>query len=99
MLLITIKRARIAHSRRMRHSGERSNGSVRSPQSQSWVDYIINTSGYDFRKGQQIAANATIVPRKLGLEVAIRAVGAPYRVPASSPSDAWYSILPLRRSR
>jgi transposase InsO family protein len=30
----------------------RSNGSAASLQPPSWVDYIINTSGYDFRKGQ-----------------------------------------------
>jgi len=52
LLPITIKRARIGHSRRIFHCGERSSGSVRSQLCQSRVDYIINTSGYDYRKGQ-----------------------------------------------
>jgi hypothetical protein len=49
MLLITIKRAHIVDSRRMRHCSEQSSGSVRLQQTQSC---ITNTFGYDFRKGQ-----------------------------------------------
>jgi hypothetical protein len=36
----------------MRHWIEQSNGLVPSLLCPSWVDYIIATRGYDFRKGQ-----------------------------------------------
>ena len=50
MRLITIKRARIGLCRRMRRYDEPSNKSAALPPSRSLVDYITNTSGYDFGK-------------------------------------------------
>src|SRR5215831_4901538 len=52
MQRITIKRARTWHCRRMRHYVELSNGLAPSSQFRSWLDCIINTSGCNFRKGQ-----------------------------------------------
>jgi hypothetical protein len=40
---------------RMRRCIDQSNGLVSSLPSPSWLDCIINTSGYDFRKGQGTA--------------------------------------------
>ena len=48
----TIKRARIDPSRRTHQYAEPLNGSAPLPLSRSRADSIINTSGYDFRKGQ-----------------------------------------------
>src|SRR5439155_25485529 len=52
MRRITIRRARTWHYRKMRPCIEQSNGPVSLSLSQSCPDCIINTSGYDFRKGQ-----------------------------------------------
>src|SRR5438045_4105953 len=52
MPFITIRRARTWHYRKMRPCIEQSNGPVSLSLSQSCPDCIINTSGYDFRKGQ-----------------------------------------------
>src|SRR5262249_35184702 len=49
---ITIKRARTWHDRKMRPCIEPSTGPVSLSPFRSWPDCIINTSGYDFRKGQ-----------------------------------------------
>jgi hypothetical protein len=48
-----MNRARTYHCTRMRHCIEQSNGLVPSLLCPSWVDYIIATRGYDFRKGQE----------------------------------------------
>ncbi len=50
-----MNRARTYHCTRMRHCIEQSNGLVPSLLCPSWVDCIIATRGYDFRKGQGIA--------------------------------------------
>jgi hypothetical protein len=50
----TIKRVRIGLCGRMRRYDEPSNKSAASSPSRSLVDYITNTSGYNFRKGQQL---------------------------------------------
>ncbi|MGA8697682.1 MAG: hypothetical protein WB689_28385, partial [Xanthobacteraceae bacterium] len=47
-----MNRARTYHCTRMRHCIKQSNGLVPSLLCPSWVDYIIATRGYDFRKGQ-----------------------------------------------
>src|SRR5437773_9132760 len=47
-----MNRARTYHCTRMRHCIEQSNGLVPSLLCPSWVDCIIATRGYDFRKGQ-----------------------------------------------
>ena len=47
-----MNRARTYHCTRMRHCIEQSNGLVPSLLCPSWVDFIIATRGYDFRKGQ-----------------------------------------------
>ena len=52
MRRITTKRARTWHYRRMHPCIEQSNGLASLSPFQSWPDCIINTSGYDFRKGQ-----------------------------------------------
>jgi hypothetical protein len=46
-----MNRARTYHCTRMRHCIEQSNGLVSSLLCPSWVDCIIATRGYDFRKG------------------------------------------------
>jgi hypothetical protein len=46
-----MNRARTYHCTRMRRCIEQSNGLVPSLLCPSWVDYIIATRGYDFRKG------------------------------------------------
>jgi hypothetical protein len=51
MRLITIKRAGIGHTRRMRHYGKMQRIGSITP-FRSSADYIINTFGYDFRKAQ-----------------------------------------------
>jgi hypothetical protein len=48
-----MNRARTYHCTRMRRCIEQSNGLVPSLLCPSWVDYIIATRGYDFRKGQR----------------------------------------------
>jgi hypothetical protein len=52
MPLITIKHAHTGRFAKTRHCGGRSDGRVTLSLSQSWVDYIMNMCGYDFRKGQ-----------------------------------------------
>jgi hypothetical protein len=52
MRRITIKRARTWHYRKMHPCTEQSNGLASLSPFRSWPDCIINTSGYDFRKGQ-----------------------------------------------
>src|ERR1700687_4977143 len=54
-----MNRARTYHCTRMRHCIEQSNGLVPSLLCPSWVDCIIATRGYDFRKGQAYMALAT----------------------------------------
>ena len=49
-----MNRARTYHCTRMRHCIEQSNGLVPSLLCPSWVDCIIATRGYDFRKGQLV---------------------------------------------
>jgi hypothetical protein len=49
-----MNRARTYHCTRMRHCIEQSDGLVLSLLCQSWVDCIIATRGYDFRKGQAL---------------------------------------------
>jgi transposase InsO family protein len=66
MRRITIRRARTWHYRKMRPCIERSNGLVPLSPFPSWPNCIINTSGYDFRKGQQEDS------RSLGAEVQSR---------------------------
>jgi hypothetical protein len=56
MRRITIRRARTWHYRKMRPCIEQSNGPVSLSPFRSWQDCIINTSGYDFRKGQVMKA-------------------------------------------
>src|SRR6266705_538587 len=51
-----MNRARTYHCTRMRHCIEQSNGLVPSLLCPSWVDCIIATRGYDFRKGQLLEA-------------------------------------------
>jgi len=51
---ITTGPARILHCTRMHRCTDRSNGSATSPPFLSWADCIINTYGYDFRKGQYV---------------------------------------------
>jgi hypothetical protein len=58
MRTITIKLAGTWHYRRMRPCVEPSNGLAPLSPFPSWPDYIINTSGYDFRKGQDIGLPA-----------------------------------------
>ena len=53
-----MNRARTYHCTRMRHCIEQSNGLVPSLLCPSWVDCIIATRGYDFRKGQ-VSAGVT----------------------------------------
>ena len=48
-----MNRARTYHCTRMRHCIEQSNGLVPLLLCPSWVDCIIATRGYDFRKGQR----------------------------------------------
>src|SRR5436305_12494383 len=55
MPFITIRRARTWHYRKMRPCIEQSNGPMSLSLSQSCPDCIINTSGYDFRKGQDVS--------------------------------------------
>ena len=55
MQCITIKRARTWRYRKMRPCIEKFSGPVSLSPFQSWPDCIINTSGYDFRKGQAAA--------------------------------------------
>lgn len=52
MRRITIKRARTWHYRKMRPCIEQSNDLALLSPFPSWLGCIINTSGYDFRKGQ-----------------------------------------------
>ena len=52
MRCITIKRARTWRYRKVRPCIEKFSGPVSLSPFQSWPDCIINTSGYDFRKGQ-----------------------------------------------
>jgi Putative PD-(D/E)XK phosphodiesterase (DUF2161) len=52
MRRITIKRARTWHYRKMRPRIEPSNDLALSSPFQSWLDCTTDTSGYDFRKGQ-----------------------------------------------
>src|SRR6266487_3069322 len=59
MRRITIRRARTWHYRKMRPCIEQSNGPVSLSLSQSCPDCIINTSGYDFRKGQALDLTAS----------------------------------------
>ena len=49
-----MNRARTYRCTRMRHCIEQSNGLVPSLLCPSWVDCIIATRGYDFRKGQVV---------------------------------------------
>src|SRR6187401_3386241 len=49
---ITIKRGRTLHCRKMRLCIEPSSDLEPLSASRYWPDYIINTFGYDFRKGQ-----------------------------------------------
>jgi hypothetical protein len=55
MPCITIKRARIWLCIKIARSDGRSNGSEGSRLCPIWPGYIINISGYDFRKGQRAA--------------------------------------------
>ena len=48
---ITIEHVRTWHYKKMRHRGELSNGSAALLLYPFWQGYIINMSGYDFRKG------------------------------------------------
>jgi hypothetical protein len=50
-----MNRVRTYHCIRMRRCIEQSNGLVPSLLCPSWVDCIIATRGYDFRKGQVTA--------------------------------------------
>src|SRR6266702_701815 len=62
-----MNRARTYHCTRMRHCIEQSNGLVPSLLCPSWVDCIIATRGYDFRKGQGCAtasSNPTVWYRR-----------------------------------
>ena len=51
-LICGVLRARTWHYRKMRPCIEQSNGPVSLSPFRSWPDCIINTSGYNFRKGQ-----------------------------------------------
>jgi hypothetical protein len=53
-----MNRARTYRSTRMRHRIEQSNGLVPSLLCPSWVDCIIATRGYDFRKGHHVIRNS-----------------------------------------
>src|ERR1035437_10316668 len=65
MRRITIKRARTWHYRKIRRCVEPSNGLAPLSPFRSWQGYIINTSGYDFWKGQEdgntYSANISLV--------------------------------------
>jgi len=52
---LSIKRARTWHYRKMHPCIEPSNGLVPLSLFPSWPGCIINTSGYDFRKGQVVS--------------------------------------------
>jgi hypothetical protein len=72
MRRITIKRARTWHYRKMRHCIEQSNDLARLSPFRSWLGCIINTSGYDFRKGQVVEINQKIVDLLKPLDTFVR---------------------------
>src|SRR5206468_13048712 len=89
MPFITIRRARTWHYRKMRPCIEQSNGPVSLSLSQSCPDCIINTSGYDFRKGQALM-------RAIGLVLVSLVMITSLLTDADAASNRWCASSPKR---